>query len=371
MPGCTRLSGACGGSLARACVFSVLVFSASKARAHTQYIGHLHLPDLRESLSTSLISRASLRLRTKEDTVCLGLSLDTAATAGAALARPRALYSDSIDYARAPTAHAGITPLPKPRLRAADLAPPVEVAEMEKVHELHAPLLLVREAPARTPPARARRRGSVTVDRVVGTLDARAAVGGGLGGHHIGVGRLPRAGVVGRGGPGVAGVKTAARAPPSSRRRGGVGSSAGRPHTVGTVHTRFVPKKGKRFNISSPRAGDSLRAPWGAFGDARGDTAGSRQHFDTWTPDWGGYSLDKRSVLFSLPRASWPARALRLPRGATRWTSEPAAPRHCTLLAHAARHRRRCACFLARRWTSAEKTASLWGPDSAKIARAS
>ncbi|EOD32773.1 hypothetical protein EMIHUDRAFT_364238 [Emiliania huxleyi CCMP1516] len=31
----------------------------------------------------------------------------------------------------------------------------------------------------------------------------------------------------------------------------------------------------------------------------------------------------------------------------------------------------RCACFLARRWTSAEKTASLWGPDSAKIARAS
>ena len=84
MPGCTRLSGACGGSLARACVFSVrLVFSASKARAHTQYIGHLHLPDLRESLSTSLISRASLRLRTKEDTVCLGLSLDTAATAGA------------------------------------------------------------------------------------------------------------------------------------------------------------------------------------------------------------------------------------------------------------------------------------------------
>ena len=76
-------------------------------------------------------------------------------------------------------------------------------------------------------------------------------------------------------------------------------------------------------------------------------------------------------VLFSLLRASWPARALRLPRGATRWTSEPAAPRHCTLLAHAARHRRRCACFLARRWTSAEKTASLWGPDSAKIARAS
>ena len=76
-------------------------------------------------------------------------------------------------------------------------------------------------------------------------------------------------------------------------------------------------------------------------------------------------------VLFSLPRASWPARALRLPRGATRWTSEPAAPRHCSLLAHAARHRRRCACFLARRWTSAEKTASLWGPDSAKIARAS
>ena len=45
-------------------------------------------------------------------------------------------------------------------------------------------------------------------------------------------------------------------------------------------------------------------------------------------------------VLFSLLRASWPARALRLPRGATRWTSEPAAPRHCTLLAHAARHRR-------------------------------
>ena len=38
---------------------------------------------------------------------------------------------------------------------------------------------------------------------------------------------------------------------------------------------------------------------------------------------------------------------------------------------HSARHRRRCACFLARRWTSAEKTASLWGPDSAKIARAS
>jgi len=33
--------------------------------------------------------------------------------------------------------------------------------------------------------------------------------------------------------------------------------------------------------------------------------------------------------------------------------------------------RLRCACFLARRWTSAEKTASLWGPDSAKIARAS
>ena len=68
-------------------------------------------------------------------------------------------------------------------------------------------------------------------------------------------------------------------------------------------------------------------------------------------------------VLFSLPRASWPARALRLPRGATRWTSEPAAPRHCSLLAHAARHHRRCACFLARRWTSAEKTGSLWGPD--------
>ena len=56
----------------------------------------------------------------------------------------------------------------KPRLHAADLAPPVEVAEMEKVHELHAPLLLVREAPARTPPARARRRCSVTVDRVAG-----------------------------------------------------------------------------------------------------------------------------------------------------------------------------------------------------------
>ena len=35
------------------------------------------------------------------------------------------------------------------------------------------------------------------------------------------------------------------------------------------------------------------------------------------------------------------------------------------------RGRLRCACFLARRWTSAEKTASLWGPDSAKIARAS
>ena len=34
----------------------------------------------------------------------------------------------------------------KPRLHAADLAPPVEVAEMEKVHELHAPFLLVREA---------------------------------------------------------------------------------------------------------------------------------------------------------------------------------------------------------------------------------
>ena len=33
--------------------------------------------------------------------------------------------------------------------------------------------------------------------------------------------------------------------------------------------------------------------------------------------------------------------------------------------------RLRCTCFLARRWTSAEKTASLWGPDSAKIARAS
>mgnify|MGYP000456176716 CR=1 FL=1 len=80
---------------------------------------------------------------------------------------------------------------------------------------------------------------------------------------------------------------------------------------------------------------------------------------------------NKRSVLFSLLRASWPARALRLARGATRWTSEPAAPRHCTLLAHAARHRRRCACFLARRWTSAKKTAALWGPDSAKIARAS
>ena len=41
------------------------------------------------------------------------------------------------------------------------------------IHELHAPLLLVREAPARTPPARARRRCSVTVDRVVGALDAR------------------------------------------------------------------------------------------------------------------------------------------------------------------------------------------------------
>ena len=46
----------------------------------------------------------------RKKTICLGLSLDTAATAGAALARPRALYSDSIDYARAPTAHAGITP---------------------------------------------------------------------------------------------------------------------------------------------------------------------------------------------------------------------------------------------------------------------
>ena len=57
-----------------------------------------------------------------------------------------------------------------------------------------------------------------------------------------------------------------------------------------------------------------------------------------------------------------------------RRTSEPAAPRHCSLLAHAERHRRRCACFLARRWTSAEKTASLWRPrlreDRARVANA-
>ena len=161
--------------------------------------------------------------------------------------------------------------LPKPRLQAADLAPPVEVAEMEKVHELHAPLLLVREAPARTPPARARRRGSVTVDRVVGALDARAAVGGGLGGHHIGGGRLPRAGVVGRGGPGVAGVKTAARAPPSSRRRGGVGSSAGRPHTVGTVHTRSYQKKGKGSTSAARELGTASGHPGGHLG-TRGAT---------------------------------------------------------------------------------------------------
>jgi len=47
MPGCTRLSGACGGSLARACVFSHLSeisLQREQARAHTQYIGHLHLP---------------------------------------------------------------------------------------------------------------------------------------------------------------------------------------------------------------------------------------------------------------------------------------------------------------------------------------
>lgn len=172
--------------------------------------------------------------------------------------------------------------LPKPRLRAADLAPPVEVAEMEKVHELHAPLLLVREAPARTPPARARRRGSVTVDRVVGALDARAAVGGGLGGHHIGGGRLPRAGVVGRGGPGVAGVKTAARAPPSSRRRGGVGSSAGRPHCGHCSHP-FRTKKRARSQHQQPASWGqpqgTLGGIWGREG-RHGGVPATFRHLD-------------------------------------------------------------------------------------------
>ena len=152
----------------------------------------------------------------------------------------------------------------KPRLHAADLAPPVEVAEMEKVHELHAPLLLVREAPARTPPARARRRCSVTVDRVVGALDAR--VGGGLGGHHIGGGRLPRAGVVGRGGPGVAGVKTAARAPPSSRRRGGVGSNAGGPPLWALFTPVSYQKKGKDSTSAARELGTASGHPGGHLG---------------------------------------------------------------------------------------------------------
>ena len=74
--------------------------------------------------------------------------------------------------------------------------------------------------------------------------------------------------------------------------------------TVGTVHTRFV-KKGEAVNISSPRAGDSLRAPWGAFGDARGDTAGSRQHFDARTPDGGRLapaSVMRQKVKRGMPR---------------------------------------------------------------------
>ena len=71
------------------------------------------------------------------------------------------------------------------------------------------------------------------------------------------------------------------------RRRLGAGPAT----TVGTVHTRFVPKKGEGVNISSPQAGDSLRAPWGASGDARGDTAGSRQHFD-----WGRLAYTKREI---------------------------------------------------------------------------
>jgi len=119
---------------------------------------------------------------------------------------------------------------------------------------------------ARTPPARARRRCSVMVDRVVGALDARAAVGGGLGGHRVGGGRLPRAGVVGRGGRGVAVVKTAARAPPSSRRRGGVGSSAGRP-----LFTPVFTKKRERNASAARELGTASGHPGGHLG-TRGAT---------------------------------------------------------------------------------------------------
>ena len=58
-------------------------------------------------------------------------------------------------------------------------------------------------------------------------------------------------------------------------------------HHCGHCSHPFRTKKGGRSQHQQPASGDSLRAPWGAFGDARGDTAGSRQHFDTWTPDWG------------------------------------------------------------------------------------
>ena len=89
------------------------------------------------------------------------------------------------------------------------------------------------------------------------------------------------------------------RAPRPRRGEEAASARARAGHTVGTVHTRFVPKKGQGVNISSPRAGDSLRAPWGAFGDARGDTAGSRQHFDTWTPDWGSLAYEREREIFS------------------------------------------------------------------------
>ena len=82
----------------------------------------------------------------------------------------------------------------------------------------------------------------------------------------------------------------------------------------------------------------------------------------------GAKSCDFRRRVLDMAKAS-PSKAT-LPRSDS-VNVRAAAPRHCSLLAHAARHRRRCACFLARRWPSAEKTASLWGPDSAKIARAS
>ena len=103
------------------------------------------------------------------------------------------------------------------------------------------------------------------------TRGALDAVGGGLGGHHIGGGRLPRAGVVGRGGPGVAGVKTAARAPPSSRRRGGVGSSAGRPPLWALFTPVSYQKKGKDSTSAARELGTASGHPGGHLG-TRGAT---------------------------------------------------------------------------------------------------